>query len=354
MARRGLLKRTSEGAGHKKSVLTIREVASAAGVSLGSVSRVLNGHASVTPEIRAKVEKAIQQLGFQPNAVAQSMRSRASRTVGCIIRDINIPGLAAFVRAAHDVLLQAGYALLLTNSEGKEERERELISVMVARQADALLLSQYSEHDTSLLDQLRKVKFPVVLMDRERPDWADSVTVDHRTTIRQATAMLAQLGHRRIALITGRDSLYPARSRIEGFREGLAAAGLPVDPRMIRMGTFEAEFGFEETSLLLASPERPTAIIAGGIEMLPGVLRAVRVRGLSIPRDISLIGTLNSELAELYDPPITVEDWDYAKVGRIAARFALERIRSAGEAQPKRLMIPSDIIMRGSCAPPPA
>ncbi|MBX3596703.1 MAG: LacI family DNA-binding transcriptional regulator [Rhizobiaceae bacterium] len=332
---------------------TIREVASAAGVSLGSVSRVLNGHATVTPDIRAKVEKAVAQLGFKPNAVAQSMRSGASRTVGCIIRDINIPGLAGFVRSAHDVLLQEGYALLLTNSEGDPKRERELISVMMARRADALLLGHWSEQDQGLENTLREVRFPVVLMDREEPRWADSVMVDHKSSIRHATQMLAQLGHKRIALITGRDTLYPARSRIEGYREGLLSANLPFDPRLIHTGTFEAEFGYESISQLLDDSDRPTAVIAGGIEMMPGVLRSIRTRGLSIPHDISLVGTLNSPLAEFHQPPISVEDWDYAKLGRIAAKFALDRIRGEDIPNPRRFILPSEIVMRGSCAPPP-
>ena len=339
--------------GNGKAPLTIRDVARVAGVSLGSVSRVLNRHASVTAEVRDKVEQAIEQLGYHPNMVAQSMRSRVSRTVGCIIRDINIPGLAAFVGAAHDVFLDAGYALLLTSSEGQQERERELISVMLARQADALLIGHFSERDPGLLDQLRSANIPVVLMDRETPAWADAVQVDHASAVRRATEILIQLGHQRIALLTGSEALYPARTRVLGFREAHANCGLALDGRLIRMGTFEAAFGFEQTSILLSAPDRPTAIIAGGIAMLPGVLRAVRMLRLSIPRDVSLIGTLTSDLAELYDPPITVENWDYADVGRLAARFALERIAGPPDTQPKRIEIPSDIIMRGSCGPPP-
>jgi LacI family transcriptional regulator len=331
---------------------TIKDVARIAGVSLGSVSRVLNDNPSVTAEVRERVLAAIEKLGYQPNAAAQSMRSQVSRTVGCIIRDINIPGLAAFVRAAHDVFVEAGYALLLSNSDGRAEREKELISVMAARRADALLIGQHSETDLELEGLLRRLDIPVVLIDRERPDWADSVMVDHRGGVRKATERLIQMGHRRIALITGRDSLFPARERMIGFRKAHETAQLPCDPDFIRSGSFTAEFGFEQTSLLMSVPNRPTAIIAGGIEMLPGVIRALRVRGLSIPEDVSLIGTLNSDLAELYEPPISVERWDYAEVGRIAARFALERLRGTGQEGPRRLIIPSEIVVRESCSPP--
>ena len=127
-ARRGVRGSAARGVGMKRSNgLTIRDVAKEAGVSLGTVSRVLNQHETVSADIRQRVERAIRSLGYTPNAVAQSMRNQHTRTVGCIIRDINLPALAAFVRAAHDVLFQAGYALLLTNSEGQRDREMELV-----------------------------------------------------------------------------------------------------------------------------------------------------------------------------------------------------------------------------------
>jgi LacI family transcriptional regulator len=344
--------RKKSAAPERAPASTIKDVARVAGVSLGSVSRVLNGNPSVTADVRDRVLATIEKLGYQPNAAAQSMRSQVSRTVGCIIRDINIPGLAAFVRAAHDVFVEAGYVLLLSNSDGRADREKELISVMAARRADALLIGQHSETDAEIEMLLRRLDIPVVLIDRVKPEWADAVMVDHRGGVRKATERLIQLGHRRIALITGRDTLFPARERMIGFRAAHDDAQLPCDPALIRSGSFMAEFGFEQTSLVMSLANRPTAIIAGGIEMLPGIIRALRVRGLSIPEDVSLIGTLNSDLAELYDPPLSVERWDYAEVGRIAARFALERMRGTGEEGPRRIIIPSEIIMRDSCVPP--
>ncbi|WP_111735795.1 LacI family DNA-binding transcriptional regulator [Roseovarius amoyensis] len=333
---------------------TIKDVATVAGVSVGSASRVLNGHVSVNDDIRTRVEAAVAQLGYQPNAAAQSMRNRSSRTVGCIIRDINIPGLAAFVRDAHDVLMQAGYVLMLTKSEGDPQRESQLISVMEARQVDALLISHGSETDQALLDRLQKVNFPVVLFDRINPSWADRVLVDHRSSTIRAVQMLFNLGHRRIALLTGTQDLFSGWSRVEGYREAHILAGIPLDPDLLRVGSFEADFGYEESHLLLDRPDRPTAIIAGGIEMLPGVLRSIRAKGMSIPRDVSVIGTLNSPVAELYDPPITVENWDYSTVGRIVARMILDRIRGDADAPPKEFVLQSDIISRDSCAAPPS
>jgi LacI family transcriptional regulator len=338
----------------QETIPTIRDVARTAEVSLGSVSRVLNGNKSVSPEVRARVEKAIQKLGYKPNVAAQTMRSQISRTIACIIRDIDISGFAKFVRAADDVFVREGYALLLSNSEERIERERELISVIAARRADALLIAQSSETDKDLDALLKGTGIPVVLIDREKPDWADSVMVDHRGGIRQATEKLIRLGHRRIALLTGKRSLYPARERLAGYEQAHAAGGVSIDPKLVRLGSFEAAFAFEEASMLLSSSDRPTALIAGGIEMLPGIIRALRVRGLSMPQDVSVVAAVNSDLADLFDPPISVEDWDYAEVGRIAANLALQRIRGEVSDGPRRVLVPTQFLLRESCGPAPA
>lgn len=349
---RSVTKQTGKAAAAETVPPTIRDVARIAGVSIGSVSRVLNSKGSVSQEVKARVERVVWELGYKPNLAAQSMRSQISRTISCIIRDINISGFARFVRAADEVLVRAGYALLLSNSEGRIERERELISVIGARRADALLIAQSVELDEEFGALLRRMGIPVVLIDRECPAWADAVMIDHRGGIRQATEKLIQLGHRRIALLTGKGNLFPARQRAEGYEEAHAAHGLPMDPALLRMGAFEAGFAFAETSALMASPERPTALIAGGIEMLPGVIRALRARGLSIPRDISIVAAMNTDLADLFSPPISVEDWDYAEVGRIAADLVLRRLGGNPPPGPQRVLLPAKFILRESCAPP--
>lgn len=331
---------------------TIRDVAKEAKVSIGTVSRVLNRHQSVSAEIRERVERAIRNLGYTPNAVAQSMRKKRTRTVGCIIRDINLPALAAFVRAAHDSFFQAGYALLLTNSEGQRLRELELVALLSSRKADALIIAHHSEQDEELHQMLKAAEIPVVLVDREYPAWADAVMVDHRAGVRRATEQLLQLGHRRIALITGSPDLYPGRERIAGFEAAYKSFGLKPVQQLIRKGSFLADYAFQQTSVLVTGTQPPTAIVAGGIDVLPGVLRALRIRGLKIPRDISLVAASDSDLAQLSEPPITVESWDYAEVGRIAAQLVLERLATKGKAEPRRVLVPAELVQRGSCGPP--
>lgn len=340
---------------HRKTgTITIRDVAKAAGVSIGTASRVINKKQTVRPEIRARVQQAIETLGYRPNAVAQSMRRRSTHMVGCIIREINIPSLAAFVRAAHDVLDQAGFSLLITNSEGRQDRERELLNRLNSQQTDGIMLGPYTPIDEVFDSFLRSLDSPIVLVDRDEPRWADAVMADHAGGVLAATTRLLELGHRRIVLLTGDPMIYPARERVRGYRKAFAAFGLAVDDNYIRATSFVAKEGFRHTSSLLAAPQPPTAVIAGGIDMLPGVLRAIAVRGLRIPQDISVVAAGDSELAELYAPAISVERWEQAEIGRTAAHLLLNRMEGAPDAPPQHVLLPTEFVQRASVGPPPA
>jgi LacI family transcriptional regulator len=330
---------------------TIRDVAKSAGVSVGTVSRVLNAHSKVQPGLRQRVEKAIADLGYSPNAVAQSMRSRATHTVGCVIREINISALAAFVGAAHDVLDEAGYSLVLSNSAGRRARAPGLLERLSRRQMDGIMIGPYSPTTGAFDAFLKGLGVPIVLVDRDEPAWADAVMTDHAQGIRAATGYLLSLGHRAISLITGDPSLYPARERLRGFHDAFRAAGRKPDPALIHAASFLASAGFRLTSSMLASKDRPTAIIAGGIGMLSGVLQAIKVRGLRIPDDISVIGSGSSELADLHTPPIALQHWDQAEVGRIAANLLLDRILGRTVGEPRHVLLPNAFVLRDSVGP---
>jgi LacI family transcriptional regulator len=334
------------------SKLTIREVATAAGVSTGTVSRVLNANATVHPDIRRKVQRAIDDLGYSPNAVARSMRIRSTHTIGCILREINIPQLAGFVKAAHDVLDEVGFSLVISNSEGRKDRERELLSRLSRRQADGVMMGPYTPIAGEFEAFLRDLDIPIVLIDRDQPAWADAVMADHAQGMRSAVGHLLDLGHRRVALITGERGLYPARERIRGYQEAFAARGLAPDPSLIQAGSFLPNAGFRISSAMLGQRDPPTAVISGGIDMLSGVLRAVRGRGLRIPEDVSVVASGHSELAELVTPPIAVIGWDQAEVGRIAAGMLLERIRNDDVPEARRVLVPNEFIARASVGRP--
>jgi LacI family transcriptional regulator, galactose operon repressor len=336
----------------QKGNITIRDVARTARVSVGTASRVINGKHSVGAEARGRVLKAVETLGYRPDAIAQSMRRGSTHVIGCVIRDINIPSLAAFVHAAHNVLDQAGFSLLVSNSEGREDRERELLARLNSQRSDGIMIGPYSAMTPSFDKFLRSLAAPIVMVDRDEPSWADAVMVDHAGATRKTTTRLIELGHRRIALLTGNVSIYPARERVRGYIDAFKAEGVAVDQSLIRANSFLSRASFRETSALLAADEAPTAIIAGGIDMLAGVIKAIRVRGLTIPDDISVIGAGDSELAELHSPAISVQDWDQGEVGGTAANLLLNRIRRIASDKPQHVLIESEYIERASTAAP--
>ncbi|MFV0512116.1 MAG: LacI family DNA-binding transcriptional regulator [Jhaorihella sp.] len=331
--------------------LTIKSVAKEAGVAVGTVSRVLNKHPAVDKAIREKVEAAIAQLGYQPNLLARSMRQQKSMTIGCIIRDISIPALAAFAKSAQNALFDADYSFVVGSSEGQVDREEKLVRRFADAQIDGLLLSLTTEVDLPYLQTLRDSRLPIVLIDREGPAWADAVVANHESGTRQAVNYLVQLGHKRIALITGSDNTFPARARLKGYLTALRENGVEPDARLIRNMSYLPEYAFSELSALLGQKKPPTAVVAGGMDMMPGILTAIRNSGLEIPQDISVVAASDNDLVRLSAPPIGVVTWDLGEVGRIGARLLLSSICERNVERERNLVIvPTEFLPRSSCA----
>jgi LacI family transcriptional regulator len=231
-----------------RRVTTIKDVAKAASVSIGTVSAVIHGKGSVNAEMRSRVEAAVAELGYTPNSVAQSMRLGSTRTIGLLVAHLNAPGITDFISAAQNVLDEAGYAMLLAPYTGNRDRELKLIEILRRRKVDGVLIYPMSEHDAAMDSALTAINVPVVVVDRESERW-DTVVVEHRRAIQRATEHLLQMGHRRIAFMAGTRSIYPSRERLLGYEAAHEAFGIPVDPDLIRSGDYLADYGFRETSV---------------------------------------------------------------------------------------------------------
>jgi LacI family transcriptional regulator len=331
---------------------TIKDVAALAGVSIGTVSAVVREKTTVNSDIRKKVKRAIEKIGYSPNAIAQSMRLGSSRTIGIVVRDISVPSVGSAANAAQDVFSEAGYTTFLASFGERRDRQINLINAFRQRKVDGLLVAHQPEDDTELHALLKSVSIPLVLLERELPDWADSVLVNHRAAIRRATEFLIQLGHRRIAILVGDVRLFPTRERLIGFEEAHSTLGVKLDPTLKKTEAFTPDYGFRQTILMTESAAPPTAIIAAG-PLLSGVLRALAAKKIRIPKDISLVATSNSDLAELTTPSISTERWDTSAVGSTAAHLLLEHISQREQPhEPKRIMLPAEFSVRDSCARP--
>ena len=212
-------------------------------------------------------------------------------------------------------------------------------------------MGPYTPIEGEFEEILRGLSVPLVMIDRDKPEWCDAVYADHEGGIRQATEHLLDLGHRRILLLTGSTSLHPGAARVRGFEQAYAGRGLSPIPEFVITESFMSDKAYRTTSSLLGLSQPPTAIIAGGIDMLPGVVRAIRTRGLRIPHDISVIGSGQSDLSDLHQPPIGVVSWDQKEVGATAAEMLLDLIANGKREEPRRVIILTTFNPQASCMP---
>jgi LacI family transcriptional regulator len=329
---------------------TIRDVARLSGVSVGTVSRSVNTPDSVRPATLGKVRAAIQALGFQPDSRAQNMRRRNTLTVGFVVDDIANPLHAATFKAADAEMRERGFSLYLVNTNGKAREEADAIDMLQHGRADGLIMTINSEQDARTLKRLEGLRIPSVLLDRDISLEIDAVLTDHVVGMAQATEHLIELGHRRIALITGGLDIRPGRERVRGYVEAFRRRNLACPEDLIRAHGLSADFGFREASSLLRDANRPTAIIAAGNRILVGVLRAIQQLNLAVPGDISIVGCDQTDLARLYPGPITLIDRDIEEIGRTAAQLLLERLVERSERPAQRVSFPTWLILGGSCA----
>lgn len=331
---------------------SMREVAELADVAISSVSRVLSEHPDVSAEMRERVLAAVAQLEYEPDFLAQSLRRGATLSVGYVVGDISNPLIATITSGAESVLRSAGYSMLLMNSEGDPGLDAAHIRFFQARRVDGMILSLASERRPETLDILAQVDVPIIMIDRDVPTdlGASMVRNDHRAGMRAAVGHLLDLGHRRIALITGALDLWPVRERIAGMAEAVTARAI-ADETISLVGSLSADHGERSTEQLLAMHPRPTAIVAGGNQVLAGCVRALVRHGIRVPDDISLVTCDEVDLSELHQPPIASVARDTVLLGRTAAELLLERLHGA---EPRTVLLPATFTARPSCGPVPA
>lgn len=334
---------------------TIRDVSEAAGVSLGTASRVINRSGPVSEKAVKAVHEAIKKLDYNPNVVAQSLRRKRTNVIGCLIPDIANPVFSSLTKALEKSLHSQGYILLIASSDMKLQTELEILELFRQRKVDGMIISLSDENAPEMKEALERFEVPIVALDRTLPVEADAILYDHSKAIAATVTYLYQLGHERIALLTGNDRIAPTRERIEGYKNAFLKHGLKVDEKLIRTGGITAEHGFEETSALLASRNPPTAIIAGANQILVGILRALNRTELKIPQDISVVSCDDTPISELMTPPVTVVHRDIAEWGRLTADLMMDRLApDAEEIETRRtLRMSCELLVRESCAPPP-
>jgi LacI family transcriptional regulator len=336
---------------------TLRDVAAAARVHPATASRALNPDTRmlVSEETARRVSEAAAALGYRPNPVARSLRTRRSNTIGVLIPDLNNPLFPPMVRGLEDRLTAAGYVALLGNTDGDTGKEQAIFEQMRARHVDGFVLATAHAHDP-VLAEAAQAELAVVLMNRTDPEHDFSaVSVDNEQGMQMSVAHLVELGHTRIAHIAGPPQVSTGEGRRRGYNEGLKRANLDPNEDLVVAATgFTVEEGARCCRELLArrgDGARFTAIAVANDMLAVGCFSALDEAGLDCPRDLSLVGFNDMPFVDRLRPPLTTIRFPHYRLGTEAAELLLARIDHAGAAVQTRYLDP-ELIIRGSTAPP--
>ncbi len=325
----------------------MRDVAALAGVSLKTVSRVVNDEPGVSPDARSRVVDAVARLDYRHNLAASNLRRTDSRTgtIAALVQDVGNAYSAQLLRALEDTARAHRTAVVTASLDEAGQREEEVVHSLVTRRVDGLVLVPAADRQDYLASELRH-GLPVVLVDRRGTGIdADSVTIDNVLGARRATDHLLAQGHRRIAALLDLESIRTASDRRAGYLEAYAGRGLPVDERLLHMDMRTEDEAIRVATDLLTGPEAPTAFFTGRNVLTVGVVRALQTLGRQ--HDVAVVGFDDFPLADLLDPPVTVIRQDVGRIGRTAAELLFSRI--AGETPaPRHIVLAPTLIPRGS------
>lgn len=340
----------SSGSTSSRPTPTIRTVAEQAGVSIASVSRVLNGLTTNEDTIR-RVRDAVQQVGYLPNSAAKSLKTSQSGQVAFAMENIGNAAYLAMVQAIQPVLRSAGYRLLLHSTDADVTDEIDVLRSLGQRYVDGLILCPLRVTDQHL-EELARTQAPVVVigqLPQECP--VDNVRVESGPGVVLAVRHLADTGRRRIALVNGPIDTVPGAARYRGYAQGLLQAGLGEDLDLVAFTEFTVDDGAKAARQLLALPDPPDAFFAANDLLALGVMQAVRESGLDVPGDVAVVGMDDTELASTAWPPLTSVSLGAKERGRLAAELLLERL--ADPDRPRQwLTVEPHLVVRSSSAAP--
>jgi len=330
-----------------KASITIRDVAKTAGVSVSTVSRVLNDKDDVSVETYERVQKVITELGYTSSLAAKSMRSRKTNVIGLVVPDLKQTFCLKVIKGVHRAIEQLDYDLLVYTggnslAQDRPLREQKYVSLLNGSIADGTIVVTPTVETFS-------TDYPLVIVDPHLDSTEfPAVIATNRIGAMSAMEYLLGLGHRRIGFIGGRPDLQSAIRRLQAYKDSLAQANIPLDPDLIQIGDFTQKTGYRCAEKILALPTRPTAIFAANDESAIGAIEAINHAGLKVPEDISIIGFDNIEEASFVNGGLTTIDQFMGDMGYVAVEMLVNLIQNKPlETHLKRM--PTKLIVRNTC-----
>jgi LacI family transcriptional regulator len=337
---------------------TISDVAERAGVSAMTVSRVVNNTGYSSQVTRTRVEAAIAELGYVPNALARQLRSKRTKTLALVVSDISNPFFTTIARGVEDVAARHGFSVMYCNTDESEREEAQYLLMLVERQVDGVLLVPAGRSGTSFR-LLAAHRMPVVVLDRRvAGHHVDSVRCDSEAGAHALTRHLIGLGHRRIAVLAGRRTISTSVDRVAGCRRALEEAGLALDDALVRYGGFtfgnlhQANGHRMARAVLASAADRPTAIFAVNNFIAFGAIRALHEAGIRVPEDMSVVAFDDLPTEWVSDPFLTVAAQPAYEIGRRGAAMLLDRLSGERVAAVEDVVLPFEVILRRSSAAP--
>ncbi|MEP7053704.1 MAG: LacI family DNA-binding transcriptional regulator [Actinomycetota bacterium] len=328
----------------------MRDVARHAGVSVMTVSRVVNRADHVSPATRQRVEESIAELGYTPNNLGRGLTSRRTRALGVIVPDVANPFFTLVLRGAEKTARQAGYRVTICNSEAGADLERDYLGDIISNQVEGVIIAPVGDSSRLRLQALKRHGVPFVLIDRSVAGLeSDLVQGDSVGGARILVDHLTALGHRRIAMITLSNDISTARDRYRGYVEALRAVDVEPDPLLlVRSDSEDTEGGAHAMEALLALKKRPTAVFAINNMAAVGAVQAIRAAGLDVPADIAVV-CFDEVVHATLSPFLTVMAQPADMFGVLAAQLLVERIDARVQGSRRIVVLPGDLIVRQSC-----
>lgn len=330
---------------------TVADVARKAGVSVSTAARVLSGTGYAAEETRRLVLEAARELGYVPNQIARSLRTRQTRTLGLLIGDVENFFYSVIAKNVESVAKDGGYHVVLCNSDDDPKIEREYLKLLEGMRVDALIVTPTSKNRRHLAALMDKGMVIVQVDRRVEGLEADAILVDNESGAASAVSELVDAGHTQVGILTGDLDVTTASQRFAGYQRALKEHGIAIRESLIKSGSFHREHAIEDATDLIHARPTPTAIFAANNILAEAALIALEQDGLRVPRDVSLVAFDDVQWMSMIEPPVTTVRQPVADMARSAAELALRRLREGRDGGPSTVVFRTELIERASVAP---